>query len=70
MIILVAACPCGLMVSIPMAFLGGIGAASKQGVLIKGGAFLEELTNVDTFVFDKTGTLTEGGVSCKGDRPA
>ncbi len=60
LIILVAACPCGLMVSIPMAFLGGIGAASKQGVLIKGGAFLEELTNVDTFVFDKTGTLTEG----------
>ena len=60
LIILVAACPCGLMVSIPMAFLGGIGAASKQGVLIKGGAYLEELTNVDTFVFDKTGTLTEG----------
>lgn len=60
LIILVAACPCGLMVSIPMAFLGGIGAASKQGVLIKGGAFLEVLTQVDTFVFDKTGTLTEG----------
>ena len=60
LIILVAACPCGLMVSIPMAFLGGIGAASKQGVLIKGSAFLEELTQVDTFVFDKTGTLTEG----------
>ena len=60
LIILVAACPCGLMVSIPMAFLGGIGAASKQGVLIKGSAFLEELTEVDTFVFDKTGTLTEG----------
>lgn len=60
LIILVAACPCGLMVSIPMAFLGGIGAASKQGVLIKGGACLEQLTDVDTFVFDKTGTLTEG----------
>ena len=60
LIILVAACPCGLMVSIPMAFLGGIGAASKQGVLIKGGAYLEELTHVDTFIFDKTGTLTEG----------
>lgn len=60
LIILVAACPCGLMVSIPLAFLGGIGAAAKQGVLIKGGRFLEKLTLVDTFVFDKTGTLTEG----------
>lgn len=60
LVILVAACPCGLMVSIPLAFLGGIGSASKQGVLIKGGSFLEDLTEVDTFVFDKTGTLTEG----------
>lgn len=60
LIILVAACPCGLMVSIPMAFLGGIGAASKQGVLIKGSVFLEKLPKVDTFVFDKTGTLTKG----------
>lgn len=60
LVILVAACPCGLMVSIPMAFLGGIGSASKQGVLIKSSAFLEELPKVDTFVFDKTGTLTEG----------
>lgn len=60
LIILVAACPCGLMVSIPLAFLGGIGSAAKQGVLIKGGSFLEDLTEVDTFVFDKTGTLTEG----------
>lgn len=60
LIILVAACPCGLMVSIPLAFLGGIGSAAKQGVLIKGGRSLENLTQVDTFVFDKTGTLTEG----------
>ena len=60
LIILVAACPCGLMVSIPLAFLGGIGSAAKQGVLIKGGILLEKLTQVDTFVFDKTGTLTEG----------
>ena len=60
LVLLVAACPCGLMVSIPLAFLGGSGAASKQGVLIKSGAFLEDLTEVDTFVFDKTGTLTEG----------
>lgn len=60
LIILVAACPCGLMVSIPLAFLGGIGSASKQGVLIKSGAVLEDLIRVDTYVFDKTGTLTEG----------
>ena len=60
LVILVAACPCGLMISIPLAFLGGIGAASKQGILIKSGAFLEDLTEADTFVFDKTGTLTEG----------
>ena len=55
LIILVAACPCGLMVSIPLAFLGGIGSASKQGVLIKSGAVLEDLIRVDTYVFDKTG---------------
>lgn len=60
LIILVAACPCGLMISIPLAFLGGIGSAAKQGILIKGGSLLEKLTQVDTFVFDKTGTLTEG----------
>ncbi len=60
LIILVAACPCGLMVSIPLAFLGGIGSAAKQGVLIKGGILLEKLVRADTFVFDKTGTLTEG----------
>src|SRR5699024_382948 len=60
LILLVAACPCGLMVSIPMAFLGGIGSASRQGVLIKGGALLEKLTQGDTYVFDKTGTLTGG----------
>lgn len=60
LIILVAACPCGLMISIPMAFLGGIGAASRQGILIKGSRFMETLARADTFVFDKTGTLTEG----------
>ena len=60
LIILVAACPSGLLVSIPMAFLGGIGAAARQGVLIKGSSCIETLTQVDTFVFDKTGTLTEG----------
>lgn len=60
MVFFVAACPIGLMVSVPIAFLGGIGAASKQGVLIKGSDHLEALSMADTFVFDKTGTLTEG----------
>lgn len=60
LIFLVAACPCGLLVSVPLAFLGGIGAASRQGVLIKGSNFLEGLSKTETFVFDKTGTLTEG----------
>lgn len=60
LIFLVAACPCGLLVSVPLAFLGGIGAASRQGVLVKGSNFLEILSKTETFVFDKTGTLTEG----------
>lgn len=60
LIFLVAACPCGLLVSVPLAFLGGIGAASRQGVLIKGSNFLEFLSRTETFIFDKTGTLTEG----------
>lgn len=60
LIFLVAACPCGLLVSVPLAFLGGIGAASRQGVLIKGSNYLEALSRTETFVFDKTGTLTEG----------
>lgn len=60
LIFLVAACPCGLLVSVPLAFLGGIGAASRQGVLIKGSNFLEILSKTETFIFDKTGTLTEG----------
>lgn len=60
LIFLVAACPCGLLVSVPLAFLGGIGAASRQGILIKGGNYLEILSRTETFIFDKTGTLTEG----------
>ncbi len=60
LVFLVAACPCGLMVSVPLAFFGGIGAASKQGILIKGGNYLERLSRTETFIFDKTGTLTEG----------
>ena len=60
MIFLVTACPCGLMISVPLAFFGGIGAASRQGVLIKGSNYLEALAKTETYVFDKTGTLTEG----------
>lgn len=65
LIFLVAACPCGLLVSVPVAFLGGIGAASRQGVLVKGGSYLEALSQTETFIFDKTGTLTEGTFGLK-----
>lgn len=60
LIFLVVACPCGLVMSIPIAFLGGIASAARQGIVIKGGNYLEDLSKADTFVFDKTGTLTEG----------
>jgi Cd2+/Zn2+-exporting ATPase len=57
---LVVSCPCALVVSIPLGFFGGIGGASKNGILVKGGNYLEALNNVDIVVFDKTGTLTKG----------
>lgn len=60
MIFLVVSCPCALVISIPLGFFGGIGAASKQGILVKGSNYLETLNNVDIVVFDKTGTLTKG----------
>lgn len=60
LIFLVISCPCALVISIPLGYFGGIGAGSKQGVLVKGGEYLDALTEVDTVVFDKTGTLTTG----------
>lgn len=57
---LVVSCPCALVISIPLSFFGGIGACSKEGILVKGGNYLEMLSKVDTGVFDKTGTITSG----------
>ncbi len=60
LVFLVISCPCALVISIPLSFFGGIGAASKNGILIKGSQYLESLNDVDTIIFDKTGTLTKG----------
>lgn len=60
LIFLVISCPCALVISVPLAFFGGIGGASSCGILVKGSNYLETLANVDTIIFDKTGTLTTG----------
>ncbi|MCD8269392.1 MAG: heavy metal translocating P-type ATPase [Parabacteroides sp.] len=60
LVFLVISCPCALVISIPLGYFGGIGAASRQGILFKGGNYLDAITKINTVVFDKTGTLTKG----------
>jgi Zn2+/Cd2+-exporting ATPase len=70
LVFLVISCPCALVISIPLGFFGGIGGASKKGILVKGGNYLEALSNVDTVIFDKTGTLTPGTFKVSSILPA
>lgn len=69
LVFLVVSCPCALVISIPLSFFGGIGGASRSGILIKGSNYLEALNSVRTLVFDKTGTLTEGVFEVSGVYP-
>ncbi len=69
LVFLVISCPCALVISIPLGFFGGIGGASKRGILVKGANYLEALSQVDTVIFDKTGTLTHGSFTVNGVYP-
>jgi len=69
LIFLVVSCPCALVISVPMSFFGGIGGASRRGILVKGSSFLEVLSKTDTVVFDKTGTLTSGSFTVVAVHP-
>lgn len=69
LIFLVVSCPCALVLSIPLAYFGGIGASSRKGILVKGGNYLEALVDADRVIFDKTGTLTKGKFSVTGIFP-
>jgi Cd2+/Zn2+-exporting ATPase len=70
LVFLVVSCPCALVISIPLSFFGGIGAASRQGILVKGSNYLDALNQAETFVFDKTGTLTKGVFALSKTLPA
>jgi Cd2+/Zn2+-exporting ATPase len=70
LVLLVIACPCALLISIPLGYFGGIGAASRRGILVKGGAVFDNLLHVNSVVFDKTGTLTQGACTVNGLVPA
>lgn len=69
LIFLVISCPCALVISVPLSFFGGIGCASKHGILIKGSTYLEALADTSTVVMDKTGTVTEGSFTVTGVEP-
>lgn len=69
LVLLVISCPCGLVISIPLGYFGGVGGAAKRGILVKGSTFLDTLTAVKTVVFDKTGTLTKGVFKVKQIEP-